>query len=105
MLCDGRTVEVTRLCTDGTRNAASKLYGAIVRAAKALGYKRAFTYTLPEEGGASLKASGWKMDGEVTPEGWGRRGKLSSRKVGVPDLFGGIHRHEPRPRLRWRIDL
>lgn len=30
-LDDGRAVEVTRLCTDGTRNACSMLYGAARR--------------------------------------------------------------------------
>jgi hypothetical protein len=37
---DGVTAEVTRLCTDGTRNACSFLYGAASRAAFALGFKR-----------------------------------------------------------------
>lgn len=40
------TVEVLRLCTDGTKNACSKLYGACGRAAKSLGYDRMITYTL-----------------------------------------------------------
>jgi hypothetical protein len=60
MLDDGWTLEVTRCCTDGTRNAASMLYGAAWRAAKALGYKRLITYTLIEEPGTTLKAAGWK---------------------------------------------
>ena len=30
---DGETAEVTRLCTDGTKNACSFLYGAAARAA------------------------------------------------------------------------
>jgi hypothetical protein len=63
MLDDGWTLEVNRCCTDGSRNACSMLYGAAWRAAKALGYTRLITYTLPEEGGASLKASGWKCLG------------------------------------------
>lgn len=60
MLDDGWTLEVTRCCTDGTKNVASKLYGAAVRAARSLGYKRIITYTLKEEGGTSLLAAGWK---------------------------------------------
>lgn len=59
-LDDGWVLEVTRCCTDGTKNAASMLYGAAWRAAKALGYKRLITYTLAEEPGTSLKAAGWK---------------------------------------------
>lgn len=56
---DGRTLEVNRTCTDGTPNANSKLYGAIWRAAKAMGYTRCITYTQAEECGASLKAAGF----------------------------------------------
>lgn len=59
MLDDGRTAEVTRLCTDGTRNACSFLYAACWRAARALGYRRIVTYILASESGGSLKASGW----------------------------------------------
>ncbi len=62
-LDDGWTLEVNRTCTDGTKNANSKLYGAAWRTARALGYKRLITYTLPEEGGASLRAAGWKCVG------------------------------------------
>ena len=60
---DGLTLEVTRLCTDGSRNACSFLYGAAARAAFALGYRRIGTYTLPSEGGASLRAAGWQLAG------------------------------------------
>jgi hypothetical protein len=63
MLDDGWTLEVNRCCTDGTMNACSMLYGASWRAAKALGYRRLITYTLPEEGGSSLKASNWRCIG------------------------------------------
>lgn len=45
----GWTLEVSRCCTDGTRNACSALYGAAWRAAKALGYRRLITYTLRDE--------------------------------------------------------
>ena len=61
---DGLTAEVTRLCTDGTKNACSFLYGKAARAAFALGFLRVGTYTLPEEGGSSLRAAGWKLIGE-----------------------------------------
>ena len=62
---DGYTAEVTRLCTTGQPNACSVLYSAAWRAARALGYRRLITYTLPEEGGASLRASGWRCLGEA----------------------------------------
>nr|WP_216624795.1 XF1762 family protein [Paenibacillus foliorum] len=53
-------MEVIRCCTDGTKNAASKLYAAAWHAARAMGYRRLVTYTLIEEPGTSLRAAGWK---------------------------------------------
>jgi hypothetical protein len=67
---NGLTLEVNRCCTDGTKNACSMLYGAAWRAAKALGYVRLITYTLPSEGGASLRASNWKLIGERGGGNW-----------------------------------
>jgi hypothetical protein len=67
---NGYTLEVNRCCTDGARNACSMLYGAAWRAAKALGYKRLVTYTLPEEGGVSLRAAGWTLIGERGGGNW-----------------------------------
>jgi len=67
---DGATLEVTRLCTDGTRNVCSFLYGAACKAAFALGYSRIGTYTLPDEGGASLRGAGWKLIGERRSGSW-----------------------------------
>ena len=69
---DGWTLEVNRCCTDGARNACSMLYGAAWRAAKALGYRRLVTYTLPEEGGTSLRAAGWKLLGQAGGGTWNR---------------------------------
>lgn len=69
-LQDGYTLEVTRCCTDGTKNAASMLYGAAWRAAKALGYRRLITYTLKDETGVSLCAAGWKVVGSTPGRSW-----------------------------------
>jgi len=62
---DGLTLEVNRTCTDGTPNANSMLYGAIWRAAKAMGYRRCITYTQHDESGASLRAVGWVVVKEL----------------------------------------
>lgn len=62
---DGLTLEVNRTCTDGTPNANSMLYGAIWRAAKAMGYIRCVTYTQHDECGASLRAAGWAKVKEI----------------------------------------
>ena len=56
-----KTVEVLRLCTDGTKNACSCLYAACRRAARELGYDRIITYILEDEPGISLLGSGWKI--------------------------------------------
>ena len=63
-------LEVTRLVTDGTRNACSILYGAAARAGKALGYARIQTYILDSETGASLRAAGWVDEGEAGGGQW-----------------------------------
>jgi hypothetical protein len=70
---DGRTAEVTRLCTDGTRNACSFLYGAAARAAFALGFKRIGTYILASEPGTSLMGAGWRLIGEAGGGSWSRQ--------------------------------
>lgn len=70
MLDDGWTAEVTRCCTDGARNACSMLYGAAWRAVRALGYRRLVTYTLPDEGGSSMRAAGFRLVGAAGGGSW-----------------------------------
>lgn len=67
---DGYTAEVTRLATDGTKNACSILYAAAWRAARALGYRQLITYTLDSEPGTSLVAAGWRQIGSVKGRSW-----------------------------------
>ena len=67
---DGLTLEVSRLCTDGTRNACSILYGACARIAKEMGFRKVQTYILESENGISLKASGWKCEGKAGAVSW-----------------------------------
>ena len=67
---DGYTLEINRLCTDGTHNACSILYGAAYRAAKAMGYKKVITYILESESGVSLKASGYQCEGKAGGLEW-----------------------------------
>ena len=75
---DGLTLEVARLCTDGTYNACSMLYGACARIAKEMGFKKVQTYSLASESGTSLKASGWTCEGEAGRLSWG--GKWESQR-------------------------
>ena len=69
---DGQTAEVTRLCTDGTKDACSFLYGAAARAAFALGFTCIGTYILSSEPGTSLMAAGWRLIGERGGNSWSR---------------------------------
>lgn len=69
-LDDGFTLEVNRLCTDGTKNACSMLYTASARAAKAMGYRKIITYTLDTENGVSLRAAGWNCAGLAGGKRW-----------------------------------
>src|SRR5205807_5646789 len=70
-LTDHHTVlEVSRLCTDGSRNACSALLGAAARVAKAMGFARIQTFTLEDESGASLRAVGWTFDGLTAGVDW-----------------------------------
>lgn len=85
----GRLI-ITRVATDGARNACSMLYGAMCRAGKALGYREAWTYTLPEEPGTSLRAAGF-IDMGLTDGGEHDREKRP-RKPAV----------RPEPKRRWR---
>jgi hypothetical protein len=88
---DGWTAEVTRLATTGERNACSMLYRAAWRAARALGYRRLITYTLPEEGGASLRGAGFKLLGEAGGGSWGRDGRPR------------VDRHPTQTKLKWEL--
>ncbi len=86
---DGRTLEVSRLCTDGTKNACSFLYGAAARAAFALGYTRIGTYILKSEDGTSLTACGWRLIGETPGKSWSvpTRHRTDKHPLGQKLLF------------------
>lgn len=80
-LNNGWTLEVTRCCTDGTKNAASMLYGAAWRAAKALGYRRLITYILAKEIGTSLLAAGWSLLYKTKGDTWERPNRVRTDKA------------------------
>lgn len=92
-LNDGRTLEVSRSCTTGAKNANSMLYAACWRAARAIGYRRMITYTLPEESGSSLRAIGMRQDGMTEGRPWSRP------KRPRPTLY------TVGPKVRWIVEL
>lgn len=91
MLEDDFTAEVTRCCTDGTRNCCSMLYRACWRAARAIGYLRLVTYTLPQEGGASLRGAGMKLVGRAGGGTWSRPSRPR------------VDTHPTQEKIRWEI--
>jgi hypothetical protein len=92
------TFEVTRLVTDGTKNACSFLYARAARAAEAMGARRIQTFTLPEEGGGSLRAAGWAEEETIQPpvNGWQSRGHASDAP-----LFNLVATTVQGPKTRW----
>lgn len=70
----GRIV-ISRVATEGAENACSMIYGALCRAGKALGFREAWTYTLPEECGASLRAAGFIDMGMTRGGEWNCRAR------------------------------
>ena len=90
---NGFTLEVTRMCTNGAKNACSMLYGACARIAKEMGYKKIQTYILEDEPGTSLKAAGWKFEATTAGGQWTYQGK--PRRTDQPTT----------PKQRWSKDL
>lgn len=88
-LDDGLTLEITRVATDGSKDACSALYGAARRAAFALGYKKLVTYTLASESGVSLRASGYRLIGEAGGGSWSRGSRPR------------VDKHPTQNKLRW----
>lgn len=89
---NGLCAEINRTCTDGARNANSKLYGACAQACKAMGYERVITYTQADEDGASLRAAGFVRVKELPARGsWAESSvKLKALRDGVGN--GGVAR-------------
>ena len=89
-LDDRRTLEVTRCCVlEGFKNAISKLYSSVCRAAEAFGYKKVITYTLVTESGSSMKAVGFQLDRISDGGSWNSK----SRKR--------VDKHPTIPKYRW----
>jgi len=98
-LDDGLTAEINRTCTNGYPNANSMLYGAAMRACKAMGYRRVLTYTQEDETGASLKAVGFIRDKELgARKSWAESSvKLAATRDPVGN--GGV------ARVRWVVNF
>jgi hypothetical protein len=88
-----RILEVTRLCSDGTKNVCSALYAAASRVGKEMGYEKIQTFILASEPGTSLKATGWVRSHDSAGGVWGRPSR--GRRVTAPT----------DPKVCWTRDL
>ncbi|MGC5322799.1 XF1762 family protein [Micromonospora arida] len=96
---DGLTAEVTRLVTDGPRNAYSVLLAAAWRVARRMGYQRMITYTRTDRPAAGLRAAGWKVVTETPPT----RGRNRLSRHRAPRGTGdGTHTHWQVTTEDWR---
>lgn len=94
---DGVTLEINRTCTTGERNANSALYGAVWRAARAMGYVRCITYTQADESGASLRAAGFVRVKDLPPRKSWAESSVALKDKRDPVGNGGT------PRVLWEI--
>lgn len=88
-------LEVNRTCTDGTRNANSMLYGAVRRAASAMGYAKIITYTQAGESGATLRAAGFRVDKTLPARPSWSQSSIKLRSIRDTEGSGGVER------IRW----
>lgn len=88
-LDNGLTGEITRVCTDGTRNACSFLYAKTRRVLQAMGYESILTYNLAIEPGDSLRGAGFEAVHQVRKESWHRQKRPRQDK------------HNLERRVRW----
>lgn len=93
LLDTGLTLELTRVCSDGTPNACSMLMGAGRRAGVAMGYTKVITYSLASESGASLRAAGFRIEATLPARGsWAYHSK---KRTDRDNEHGGVDR------IRW----
>jgi len=90
---DGQTLEITRLCTDGTRNACSFLYAHCWKIAQEKGFTKIITYILESESGKSVEAAGFKFMWRSTGGSWSS--KVRPR----------IDKHPTVPKQMYQIQL
>ena len=103
-LDNGRTLEVTRLCTDGTYNACSILYSRCAKIAKEMGYEKIITYILKDEQGTSLKASGWHCeDNDCGGGNWSVPSR--PRELVEINLWGEKQKYPIGKKQRWAKEL
>lgn len=99
----GKRVEATRVCTDGTPNACSALYGAVCRIKHEMGYEVAQTYILASENGASLRAAGWKPVATSGGGSWSRVDRERTDKAPLEAKIRWECRHSALPAIELQV--
>lgn len=106
ILDDGFTIEVVRLCTDGTPNVCSFLYSRGARIAKEMGYHKIITYILESELGTSLKASGWHKEADTNGGSWNTPSRPRDVVEQQLSLFGeNKPKYSTEKKQRWSKEL
>lgn len=103
LLQDGRTLEVTRLCTDRTPHAASKLLAACARTCAAIGCTRVLSYTLRDEEGTSYRAAGWRAVAASDGGRWDTPAR--PRQEPLAGLLGLQPKAPTGAKVRWEKEL
>ena len=104
---DGTILEVSRLCTDVTKNACAKLYTACARIAKEMGFRRIQTFILESEPGTSLKASGWVCDGTAGYYSWLQTGSKREQERHECEQISLIEKKQvpKQMKIKWHKDF
>lgn len=89
-------VEVTRLATDGTKHAATKLLARVRADALSTGWRRMVSYTRIDERGTCYRAAGWWPTARVTGREWTSGNK---RNRWLPGIYQPTT--EVVDRIRW----
>lgn len=100
------TLEVTRLVTDGTKNACSILYAAAACVAREMGYCKIITYILESEDGISLVSAGWKFESVTAGQQWKHtdgRPRRTDQPICDKKRWGKILNNSEPP--RWHLPV
>lgn len=82
--------EVSRLVTNGHRNACSFLYAKAAQTADGYGFWKIQTFILASESGASLKAAGWTDEGLAGGLEWNGEGKNNTHPAEMKHRWARI---------------
>jgi hypothetical protein len=93
MLDDGKTIEIVRCCSDGTKNLCSFMLGRARRIAKEMGYIKIISYIHDTENGTSYKAAGWHKEASIRGHTWNTPSRPRSTTAPTCD------------KQRWAINL